>query len=103
MFGLLVASSYVSALDKSAENEHYVEESFPTDPEDDEIIPLNEENPLPEYSQTEDTAAYDDFRVQEIVPRRSCSKRTKRVGKIIVHECSNKCRCKWCVKCVKAG
>ena len=42
MFGLLVASSYVGALDKSAENEHYVEESFSADPEEDEIIPLRD-------------------------------------------------------------
>ena len=92
MFGLLVASSYVGALDKSAENEHYVEESFSADPEEDEIIPLSEENRLPEYSQTEDTATY----------KRStgCTTRTKKFGmfKAPLHKCSDDCWCRICVR-----
>jgi hypothetical protein len=89
MFGLLVASSCVGALYKSAPDEHYVEESFSTDPKENEIIPLNEQNLLPEYSETEDTATY----------KRSCSKRTKTspVYKV-VHKCSDDC---WCRKCVR--
>ena len=53
-------------LDKTSGDEHHVIGSFPTDPEEDKII-LNKENLRPEYSQTEDTAIYDDFRLQGVM------------------------------------
>ena len=64
MFGLLVrAPSSVGALDKRPGDEQHAIGSFSTDPEEEEII-LNEENLRPQYSQTEDMATYDDFRLQ---------------------------------------
>ena len=94
MFGLLVASSSVGALDKSAADKHYVEESFSTDPEEDEII-LNEKNPRPEYSQTEDTATYGDFRLHEIIPRgeQRCSQGTYTYKNDAYQVCNAGCRC----------
>ncbi|XP_020630864.1 uncharacterized protein LOC110067860 [Orbicella faveolata] len=110
MFCLLVrASSSVGALDKRSGDEHDVIGSFSTDPEEDEII-LNEENLRPEYSQTEDTGTYDDFPLQGIMrnlreKRSTCEKPGKTrphpspKGYVLVHECSDHCRCAACVKC----
>lgn len=116
MFCLLVrASSSVGALDKRSGDEHDVIGSFSTDPEEDEII-LNEENLRPEYSQTEDTATYDDFPLQGIMSnlrekRNTCRKpdttesvscTTNGTGQV-VYECKDHCRCKQCIKCVPRG
>jgi len=106
MFFLLVrASSSVGALDKRSGDEHDVIGSFSTDPEEDEII-LNEENLRPQYSQTEDTATYDDFPLQGIMrnlreKRNTCYKpKNSRLSRYrVVHECSDHCRCTARVKC----
>ena len=104
MFCLLVrASSSAGALDKRSGNEHHViGSSFPTDQEEDEII-LNEKNLRPEYSQTEDAAAYDDFRLQGILGnlRQSNCYKTTRDGSDgeTVHDCADDCRCTECLKC----
>lgn len=66
MLSLLRASSSVGALVKRSGDEHHVIGSISSDPEEDEIL-LNKETLRPEYSQTEDTAMYDDFRPQGIM------------------------------------
>jgi len=68
-------------------------ESFSTDPED-EII-LNEENVRPDYSQTEDTATYDDFRLQGImrnVREKIMCRQPDESGKYSATESFHKCK-----------
>ena len=97
---LVRASSSVGALNKRSGNEHHVIGSFSNDPYD-EII-LNEKNVGPGYSQTEDTATYEDFRLQgnmgNLREKREshCKERTKSgyssAGKLY-HVCNDPCVC----------
>ena len=106
-FCLLVRAWHsVDALDKRSGDEHDVIRFFSTDLDEDDII-LNEENLRPEYSQTEDTATFDDFRLQGIMrnlrEKKSNGKICHQPGKTIylngdvLHECTDDCLCKKCV------
>ena len=101
MFCLLVrVPSFVGALDKRSGDEHHVIGSFTTDPEEEEII-LNEENLRPQYSQTEDMATYDDFRLQGIMSnlreKRSCKKDVVHWKGRPHYKCKEHCLCTKCV------
>ena len=106
-FCLLLASSSVGALDKRSGDEHHVIESFSTDPEEDEII-LNKENLRPEYSQTEDTAIDDDFRLQRAMfnlreKKNECPIKVGEKKYGTMHWCDTGCICKKCALCVREG
>ena len=100
------ASSSVGALDKRSGDEHHVIGSFSTDPEEDNII-LNEENLRPEYSQTEDTATHDGFRLQGIMSslkekRAECAERELGYSNVgFVSKCTEDCFCKSCETCAR--
>lgn len=99
------SSGSIGAMDKRSGDEHNVIVSFSTDPEEDETI-MNEENFLPEYSQTEDTATYDDFRLQGIMRNlkkddNDCYISSRPFKAISLYECRDNCRCTQCIKCEK--
>jgi len=94
-------------MDKRSGDERKVIVSFSTDLEEDETI-MNEENFRPEYSQTEDTATYDDFRLQGIMRNlkkddNHCyhSSTPFRIKNMYLYECRDNCRCTQCIKCEK--
>ena len=81
--------------------------SFYSDAEEDEII-LNEETLCPEYSQTKDTAPYDEYQLKgtmcnfrgKLDECRKCnaSRLTKKYG--IAHGCKLESICSVCKECV---
>jgi len=98
------APSSVGALDKRSGDEHHVIGSFSTDPEEEEII-LNEENLRPQYSETEDMATHDVFRLQGIMSnlrekRNNCKEKTQFLDGRPVHKCRDDCICESCARCV---
>ena len=111
MFCLLVrAPSFVGALDKRTGEGHHVIGSFSTDPGEDEII-LKEENLRPEYSQTEDMATYDDFRLHGSMSnlrenKKDCDPIQMFTNSGVVGVCSGNCKCTNCVswsRCYKCA
>ena len=98
------SSGSIGAMDKRSGDEHNVIASFSTDPEEDETI-MNEENFRPEYSQTEDTATYDDFRLQGIMRNVKKEENDCYISstpwrfQLSLHECSDNCRCTECLTC----